>query len=86
MELKSNNDNSNQQYNGGNSYAQGSPYGQPNQYGQPQQNMQYGQQGYPQNNGFGQQSMQSPASSWVCPSCNSTNEGAFCECCGTKRM
>ena len=64
-------------------------YGQPNQYGQPQQNMQYGQQpqqGYQQNNGFNQQPMQSPASSWVCPSCNATNEGAFCECCGTRRM
>ena len=61
-------------------------YGQANQYGQPQQNMQYGHQGYPQNNGFQQQSMQSPASSWVYPSCNATNEGAFCECCGTKRI
>ena len=69
-------------------------YGQQNMYGQPQQNMQYGQpnqygqpqQGYQQNNGFNQQPMQSPATSWVCPSCNATNDGAFCECCGTKRM
>lgn len=62
---------------------------QQNMYGQPQQNMyaQQNQYGQPQqNNSFNQQPMQSPATNWVCSSCNATNTGAFCECCGTRKV
>lgn len=68
--------------------------GQP-QFSQPQyqQNAQpgYGQPQYQQNAqpGYNQPQYQQPpvqaAGPWICPSCNSQNNGMFCEFCGTKK-
>ena len=67
-----------------NAYAQQNPYAQQNAYAQ--QNPYAQQNAYVQQNPYAQQPIQQPtAQSWVCPSCNSVNNGNFCSCCGTPR-
>ena len=66
------------------------PYGQQgmmnNQpYGQQgmMNNQQYGQQGMMNNQGFAQQGF---GGQWVCPNCGTTNNGNFCQSCGTQKQ
>lgn len=61
-------------------------YGQPNNGMMNNSQTGYGQPNNPQMNNnasFNNTAMNS--GSWICPNCNSTNTGNFCDCCGTPR-